>query len=459
MKRILIVLFFTGILANSLAQMPSNTPANIKKYKAICRENIYKEMKGMYREPGGALKYPFLAPGSNQYLDMLWDWDSWLSDIALRQILLENGNEKDKEQALKYEQGCVLNSLSYGGMDGWIPIWIERNAPSRQEMLSVRNPWKSNMHKPTLAQHAAFIVQNMNGDAEWLRDDFYMLQAFVNNYLNFHRHPATGLIYWETDEAIGVDNDPSTFYRPHENSGSIFLNVLMYKELKATSYLADCLKLPDISKYYRQEAEKLKEKIQEHCWDPRDRFYYSVDLNLLPIEKPDITSLQPGKLYLHTGQPRTYDCLIQRLSVWSGFMAMWGNIATPQQAKEMVEHHFHDTTSYNAMAGIRSLSPLEKMYDTRASGNPSSWLGPIWINVNYLVFRGLINYGYNDEAKELAEKTILLLGRDFERFGALHEYYLPDNGEPVLNKGFQNWNFLVLNMAAWLDNLPVVTEF
>jgi hypothetical protein len=459
MKRILILLFLTAILTNSYPQMPANTQANINKYKAICRETIYKEMQGMYREPGGALKYPFLAPGSNQYLDMLWDWDSWLSDVALRQILLEHGNEKDREKALKYEQGCVLNSLSYGGMDGWIPIWIERNAPSRQEMLSVRNPWKSNMHKPTLAQHAAFIVQNMKGDAEWLRDDFYTLQAFVSNYLNFHRHPATGLIYWETDEAIGVDNDPSTFFRPHESSGSVFLNVLMYKELKATGYLADCLKLTDISKYYILEAEKLKEKIQEYCWDPRDKFYYSVDLNLLPVEKPDITSLQPGKLYLHTGQPRTYDCLIQRLSVWSGFMALWGNIATPQQAEEIVKLHFHDSTSYNAPAGIRTLSPLEKMYDTRASGNPSSWLGPVWINVNYLVFRGLVNYGYNDEAKELAVKTILLLGRDFERFGALHEYYLPDNGEPVLNKGFQNWNFLVLNMAAWLDNQPVVSEF
>lgn len=37
--------------------------------------------------------------------------------------------------------------------------------------------------------------------------------------------------------------------------------------------------------------------------------------------------------------------------------------------------------------------------------------------------------------------------------------YLPDNGEPVLNKGFQNWNFLVLNMAAWLDDKEVVEEF
>ena len=145
------------------AQMPERTEANVEKYKKICRDNIYKEMKGMYREAGGALVYPFLAPGSNQYLDMLWDWDSWLSNVALRQILLENGNDSDRKQAIPYEQGCVLNSLHYGGMDGWIPIWIERNAPTREEMLKKRNPWKSNMHKPTLAQHAAFIVRTLMG--------------------------------------------------------------------------------------------------------------------------------------------------------------------------------------------------------------------------------------------------------------------------------------------------------
>ncbi len=442
-----------------LGQLPERTSENVDKYKKICRQHIYKEMKGMYREGGQALKYPFLAPGSSQYLDMLWDWDSWLSNVALRQILLENGEEADRQEALKYEQGCILNALSYGGMDGWIPIWIERDAPSRPEMLSKINPWKTNMHKPTIAQHAAFIVRNMDGDAEWLRDDFYTLQAFISKYLNFHRHPTTGLMYWEDDHAIGVDNDPSTFYRPNGSSGSIFLNALMYKELLAMSYLAQQLKLEGIAQQYREYAADLLSDIREHCWDPRDGFYYSVDLNLRPVEKPDIKSLQPGALYFHVGQPRTYDCLIQRFSVWSGFLAMWAGIATPEQAEQMVARHYRDTTSFNAAAGIRTLSPLEKMYDLRASGNPSSWQGPVWINANYLVFRGLLNYGYEKEARELAEKTVLLLGRDFERFGALHEYYLPDNGEPVLNKGFQNWNFLVLNMAAWLDGKTMITEF
>ena len=463
--RVLLLLLLMPLSLNSLSgslpasTLPAPTQANVEKYKAVCRKHIHKEIHGMYREAGGSLPYPFLAPGSSQYLDMLWDWDSWLSDIALRQIILDCGSPRDSVQALQYERGCVLNALHYGGMDGWIPIWIERNAPSRSEMLAHRNPWRSNMHKPTLAQHAAFIVRTMNGDAEWLREPFYYLQAFVSKYMNHHRHPATGLLNWETDEAIGVDNDPSTFYRPDASSGSIFLNALMYKELLAMAYLSRCLSLSETALQYDREAESLANAIRTHCWDPRDRFYYSVDLNLRPVEKPRVDGVSSTDLFLHVGQPRQYDCLIQRFSVWSGFMALWAGIATPQQAEEIVARQYSDAPLFCCPAGVRSLSPLEKMYNTKASGNPSSWQGPVWICVNYLVFRGLLRYGYTAEARLLAGKTIILLGRDFERFGALHEYYLPENGEPVLNRGFQNWNFLVLNMIAWLDGRPLAEEF
>jgi putative isomerase len=70
-----------------------------------------------------------------------------------------------------------------------------------------------------------------------------------------------------------------------------------------------------------------------------------------------------------------------------------------------------------------------------------------------------VKYGYEEDARVLADKTIRLVARDFERFGALHEYYLPDSGEPVLNRGFQNWNYLVLNMAVWREGGEAVAEF
>ena len=43
--------------------MPERTPENIAKYKELCRAHIYKDMKGMYREAGGALVFPFLCSG------------------------------------------------------------------------------------------------------------------------------------------------------------------------------------------------------------------------------------------------------------------------------------------------------------------------------------------------------------------------------------------------------------
>ena len=99
------------------------------------------------------------------------------------------------------------------------------------------------------------------------------------------------------------------------------------------------------------------------------------------------------------------------------------------------------------------------MYLIKESGNPSCWLGPIWGISNYMCHRGLMNYGFVLEAKELANKTIRLFGQDIEQHGQLHEYYHPDTGEGVNNPGFQNWNLLVNNMIAQRDGRPVITEF
>ena len=165
---------------------------------------------------------------------------------------------------------------------------------------------------------------------------------------------------------------------------------------------------------------------------------------------------KPG---LHAGFPRHYDCLIMRIGVWSGFLALWAGIAEDSMADRVVREHYRNARTFSAAFGVRTLSRLERMYNVRGSGNPSSWQGPIWGVSNYMTFRGLVNYGFVDDARELAEKTIRLFGRDFERFGALHEYYQPDNGEPILNPGFQNWNYLVLNMVAWYEGRETIVEY
>ncbi|MCL5270691.1 MAG: glycoside hydrolase family 37 [bacterium] len=419
----------------------------IARYIALIRRTFTKDYELMYREPGGPLQYKFLVPGSAHYSDVLWDWDSWLSDVALRQILREVNSPEAHEKALPYEQGCILNYLSWTGGDGWMPIAVTRN--SRLEDVKPKNIYEQNMHKPCLAQHAAFLVREAGGDAEWLHEKFENLQYFLNNYRNHHRHPC-GLYFWQTDFAIGVDDDPCIFYRPPRSCGSIYLNSMMYRELLAMAYLCERLGLDEIGRFHAREAETLKTAINEICWDERDGCYYNVDFNLLPVDRAQ---------WLHRNQPRDYDALIMRMGVWSSFMAMWSGVATPPRARRMARGHIRNPRTFNAPYGIRTLSKMEKMYNLRASGNPSTWRGPIWGVANYMTFRGLVNYGLAADARDIAEKTIRLFGRDLERFGALHEYYQPENGEPILNRGFQNWNYLVLNMIVWLEGGQPVTEF
>lgn len=420
---------------------------SIQDYIKALREYIDKDYRQMYRNEGGIFKYGFLTPGSASYGDCLWDWDSYFSNVALKQILVDVGT--DLTEAGEYERGCILNFLNFTDSDGYMPIMIARN--SKIEDLKPADIYKENMHKPIIAQHAAFLVQQDGGDAEWLRAGFDKLQYYINNYLNHHKHKATGLFYWQTDKMIGVDNDPCTFYRPDGSSASIYLNCLMVKELEAMEYLSERLGMCEAAKLYRLEGQKLINSIHENCYDERDGFYYNVDINL---QKVDFSA---GQFY-HRGMPRHWDCLIQRIDVWSGFMALWAGVATEEQAEQIVKR-YRDTATFSCTAGVRTLSPLEKMYRVVGSNNPSCWLGPVWIIANYLTFRGLVRYGYLDDARALCEKTICLLGKDVLANGVMHEYYSPDDGMPIINPGFQNWNMLVLNMIYWYEGKECVEEF
>jgi glycogen debranching enzyme len=452
MKKIQIVFALIVCATSAFAQLPDSVAANI----AVIKKYVFQDYKQMLKQPTGALLYPYITPGSKSYATVLWDWDSWLSNIALRQILQDQGTAADKQEAVAYEQGCVLNYMAYTGADGYMPMVVDKNSdPAKIKPADI---YATNMHKPVIAQHTAFLTKLNNGDAEWLRAKFSFMQAFILNYQTHHRNAETGLFFWQDDLAIGVDNDPSTFFRPNRSSASIYLNCLMYKELKAMAYLSGQLKLQDAGLKYEQDAEALKTAVQKNCWDEKDGFYYSVDLNLRPItNKPSVVFGKP--FVLHKGMPRTYAGLIQRFGVWSGFMTMWAGIATPEQAKRMVAENYLDTRTFNAKYGIRTLSKLEKMYSLKASSNPSNWLGPIWGISNYLTYRGLLKYGYQKEAQELACKTIMLFGNDFKKEGALHEYYDPDTGAPIMNKGFQNWNYLVLNMIDQLSGNKTIEEF
>lgn len=401
--------------------------SHTEKYVRIIKDYVANHYTKMLREPSGILAHRFIVPGSC-YSEELWDWDSWLTDLALREL---NGIANIAD----YEKGCILNFLEHTDENGKMPIVVS----SKRCGFDFVKKEETNIHKPILAQHALFVCDRV-GDAAWLQPHFDKLKKYIGFYFEHCRHES-GLFFWIDDCAIGVDNDPCTFYRPDKSSASILLNCFMYKELLAMEALSRKFAEEDNAVWYRDQATELREAIQRECWDERDGFFYSVDLNLLPIDKTQI---------LHAGSPRHWNCLLQRIEVWSGFLAMWAGIATKAQAERMVREHYSNPKTFFAPYGVRTLSKMEKTYRVETSCNPSCWLGPVWGISNYMVFQGLRAYGYAREARALAEKTVELFGKDIEQCGEMHEYYDPETGEGISNQGFQSWNFLVLNMIRCL---------
>lgn len=422
----------------------------IEKHIRDLKAHIARDYRETLRPAGEALEFPFITPGSKQYADILWDWDAWLSNVALGQILANLGDGAADAEALAHEQGCVLNYVKFSHKTlpwlGYLPGTITRD----RKIELPENFWKINPHKPTLAQHAAFITQRLDGDVAWLveEDALYTMQALLNFYKSHQRHKETGLFLMKGPANGGPDDDPTVFCRPPLSTATIFINSLMYREMLALVYLLRQAGLDETADFWQRDADALREAIREHCYDERDGFFYSFDVNLEPETPND---------WYHAGRHRHWPGLIMRIETWMGFMPLWAGLATDEQAARVVEH-YRDERTFNCPAGVRTLSKMEKMYLVQASGNPSCWLGPVWGASNYLTWRGFVRYGFEAEARELAEKTIRLFGRDLERCGALHEYYQPD-GEPLLNPGFQNWNHLVLNMIAWIEGGDWVSEF
>jgi putative isomerase len=406
------------------------------------REYLLELSQILWAEPYGDFKnHCIVVTKNSSYPSQLWDWGNWANNIALRQIAVYQGRQ---DELIKYEKGSVMNFLNEQHDDGSIEIAVF----SGKEHDFVSLMPHRNVHKPVLAQHVAFILK-YNNDIEWAKEIYPHLKAFNMFYESNAKHES-GLFYFFDDFAIGVDNDPSTFYRPDNSSASIFLNSLMYMELGAMSHIASLIGNAADAEYYKNRQTELKNAINEHCYDEKDGMYYSCDINLRPID---------NSVLLHSGAPRHYSTLIQRLGCWSSFLPLWAGIPSKEQAERIIKENLLDEKAFWAKYGVRSLSKYEKMYRLVGTGNPSSWQGGVWILSNYFVFKALLRYGYVSEGEELAKKTLDLLSKDLEKNGAFHEYYDPDTGEGLFNKGFSSWNLLAFNMLEYFDKKEIIEEF
>lgn len=411
--------------------------------------HIFSQLPELVHPAAGILKYPYLTNSVSCYAHSLWDWDCWFVNMAFRQAVKWDSGLVRQEVLEEAEDGCLRNFLDHVTPGGWMPICLHPDMDA--SVIPPAEPQRSNSHKPTFFQHLESLIAERGGRLPaWLPDSWSAAEAYLGHYLLNQFDAGSGLHFWCDDTAIGIDNDPAAYFRPDRSTASFFLNAFLLREFEAAARIAGMLG-KDAS-LYRKHSGELREAIQKLCWDEWTGYFYSLDINLLPLDTGKFFLCDGGDpVKLHTGAPRNWSGLPMRILGWSGMLALWAGVATPDQAERIVHTHLRNGNTLGCEYGIRTLSRLEPMYQIRASGNPSCWLGPVWIISNYLTFSGLLSYGFQEDAEQLARRTIDLLSRDLGANGAFHEYYHPDTGAPVMNKGFQDWNFLVLLMIAWLE--------
>ena len=389
-----------------------------KDRNEILKEFIKDNWRVTMKEPSGALKYKFLDPAA-VYRGQLWDWDSFFCGLALIDVY---------DDAAEYIKGCVMNFFDHMRKDGSIPYVIEAREglmeaipgsaiEERDENCDI------NSMKPLLAQMMVLAGKKCE-DKSWITDNYDKLEKHIAHWEATQKRE-NGLFVWRSYRGSGTDNHPALYGRPLNSSAGVELNCLMYKEFLAMEELKKMCNISSATDYEKKAAE-LAESINKYMWDPIDGLYYHQDMLSAkpPLAHQAITWQVPLKF-------RTWTC----------FMPMWAGIAPDEYAQRLVEHMMNPAEFYSDY-GLRTLSANEPTYSTWEGSNPSNWQGPIWIVSTYLMYMGLRNYGYNNEAKKISDNLINMLVNDIQTNGCMHEYYNPETGISNINAGFMNWNAL-----------------
>jgi hypothetical protein len=282
--------------------------------------------------------------------------------------------------------------------DGYIPYrigpYLEETIPY-QGALTTSAPWYA---------WENLELYRLTGDRAFLRD-MYASSARFWRWLAAHRDAdGDGLFEWGGDGVLESvrDGDVAVWDQvgPPAAFEALDLNVLMAQEADALAQMASALGRPADAADWRAHADTLGARIERTFWDDSTGFYYHVDLR--------------GRGFTHA-RPRD---LVRREII--GFLPLWAGSASPAHADRLIRT-LTDTARFWRPAGVPSLAADDPYYDPHGY-----WNGPVWVEWDYLVERGLLRYGRADLARELVDRVAQGMVAQLERTHTFWEMYGPD---------------------------------
>ncbi len=319
----------------------------------------------------------------------IWIWDSVFHALGHRNI------------HTKLAQDLITAVFCSQKEDGFIPC---RSATSKyKHMISIET------QSPIIAW-GSWLVYEHTKDKDFLKKIYECNGKFLN-WCYENRMCRNELYSWyvvvknslcKCGES-GMDNSPR--FDDATYLLAIDFSCFMANEMRFMAKIAKELDMD--ASFYETKYEEIKKSINEILWDEETGFYYDYDTE---------------KERLH------------KVKSVASFLPLFAGICDDEKAKKLVEH-LTNPKEFRTEFPIPSISIDDSTYGI------DMWKGPVWLNFNYMIAKGLSEYKYTEIAQEIVNKTIDTVNEWYEKTGCIFEFYDSSNkiapnrlkrkGEPI----------------------------
>ncbi|MBR4973560.1 MAG: hypothetical protein IKY45_03750 [Clostridia bacterium] len=380
------------------------------KIKNFLDENIEKTVKFSPENEGNliGLPYPYTTPCAEDSFQEMYYWDTYFTNAGL---LLWGKTE--------YAKNNIENMLYLIEKYGFMP--------------NGNRTFYLNRSQPPFLSHMVRDFFEVTGDKEWLSRayntlvkeyDFWQTKRVAENGLNGY----TGYEIWE---------------RIFENNYNYFVGRTGYKPQGEVDY---------------EEQKKIyfaTVSVCESGWDCNSRFladghlYNAIDLNALIYGMED--NMQYFASVLGNGEQEIWENRkeerVQKMQL------MWDN------DRELFMDYNFKTNEFSKYASVASFYPMFTKLATKeqaaktmkffdkinlefgiscGEADPQwncQWDYPnVWAPLQFIMYKALMNYGYEYEAKTVAEKYVKLIESNFEETQNFWEKYDGTTGKVAANE-------------------------
>lgn len=340
-------------------------------------------------------------------------WDNfflaWLAALDNKNLAYADVIEHLNEMA---EEGFIPNCSQGNGRKTW-----DRSQPPVGSIMT----WKIYQKYP----EKWFLEETYDKLLGWNR--WWMKRRYYKGMLCWGSHsaknPYDDNVYNNLRAAMletGLDDSPMYDNIPFNSDSAVMelhdvgLNALYVADCEALAAMAAILGRKDEEQELTQRASYFRNKLQS-LWSEK----HGIFLNRRTDNGEFVERLSPTLFY-----------------------PLMAKAATEQQAQRMLNEHFYNPEEFWGEWIMPSVPRNDPAFEKQRY-----WKGAIWAPLNFLVYLSLEESGLQQAKKDLAEKSLQLFVKEWERKSFVSENYSAITGtgddERIKSDRFYTWGALM----------------